>query len=272
MSTSQIHPTATVHPEARVGPSCVIGPGAVIEAHVELGEGCEVGPWVQIAGWTRVGRRNRFHAGAVIGDLPQDLRFKGGETWLEIGDDNIFREHVTIHRSNKPGEPTRVGNHCFLMANSHVGHNSALGNGVILANGALVAGHVEIGDKAFISGNCLIHQFVRVGQLALMQGGAGVSKDLPPFTIARGDNHIAGLNTIGLRRAGIGSAERLELRRLYHFLFRSRQGRLHERLEIARGSFPSASSQHLIHFASTAKRGLCEDSSRRAPVAEPEEE
>lgn len=272
MSNCQIHPTAIIHPNARLGPRCVVGPGAIIEAHVELGEGCEVGPWVLLTGWTRVGRRNRFHAGAVIGDLPQDLRFKGEETWVEIGDDNVFREHATIHRGNKPEEPTRIGNHCFLMANSHVGHNAILGDGVILANGALVAGHAEIGDKAFISGNCLIHQFTRVGPLALMQGGAAISKDLPPFTIARGDNHICGLNTIGLRRAGIGSAERLELRKLYQYLFRSREGRLHERLEIARGSFPSPPSQKLIHFASTAKRGLCSDTSHRPAPAESGEE
>ena len=149
-----------------------------------------------------IGAGNRFYAGCVIGEAPQDVKYKDEPTRLHIGDNNLFREGVTVHRSAKAGEATVIGSHNFLMVNSHVAHKCCLGNHVILANGALLGGHVEVADRVFISGNCLVHQFIRVGTLALMQGGSAISKDLPPFTIARGDNRLCGLNIIGLRRAG----------------------------------------------------------------------
>jgi len=155
----------------------------------------------------------------VIGDAPQDLKYKGDPTRLAIGDNNVFRENVTVHRSNTSGTQTIIGSHNLLMAGAHVGHNSEVGSHVIIANGALLGGHVSVADRAFISGNCLVHQFVRVGTLALMQGGAAISKDLPPFTVARGDNGICGLNTVGLRRAGFTTSQRLVLKKVYHALF-----------------------------------------------------
>ncbi|RME93503.1 MAG: acyl-ACP--UDP-N-acetylglucosamine O-acyltransferase, partial [Verrucomicrobia bacterium] len=213
-----IHPTAIIDPRAEVHPEATVGPYAVIEAGVRLGAGCVVGPGVHLAGWTEIGPRNRFHAGSVIGEAPQDLKYRGEPTRLIIGADNIFREHVTVHRSNTPEEPTVIGSGCFLMAGSHVGHNCRLGDRVILANGALLGGHVEVQDGAFISGNCVVHQFVRVGRLAMMQGGSAISLDLPPATIARGDNSVSGLNVVGLRRAGVDAATRTELRRLFRVL------------------------------------------------------
>jgi UDP-N-acetylglucosamine acyltransferase len=144
------------------------------------------------------------------------------------------------------------------MVNAHVGHNVRLGDHVILANGALLAGHVEVGDRAFISGNSVVHQFVRVGTLALMQGVAGISKDLPPFTIVRGINQLAGLNIVGLRRAGFTAAERLELKKLYHQLLR-RRGIFSAALAEARKVFTSAPSRTLLDFAAASKRGICLD-------------
>jgi UDP-N-acetylglucosamine acyltransferase len=217
---------------------------------------------VYLTGWTQLGRNNRIHAGAVIGDLPQDLRFKGGESHVLIGEGNVIREHVTIHRSNSHAEPTRIGSNNLLMANSHVGHNTSIGNSVIIANGALVAGHVVIEDRVFISGNCMLHQFVRVGTLALMQGGSGISKDLPPFTIARGNNGIAGLNTVGLRRAGIGSEERMELRRLYHLIFRAGT-KFREALARAKKEARTGPAKMLVEFLETGKRGFCADTGGR---------
>jgi UDP-N-acetylglucosamine acyltransferase len=255
-----IHPTAVIHSNAKVDPSAKIGPYTVIDEHVRVGAGCEIGPHVYLTGWTRIGRGNRIHAGAVIGDLPQDLRFKGAKTEVIIGDENVIREHVTIHRSNNGEEPTRIGSHNLLMAHCHVGHNAVIGDSVIIANGTLVAGHVTIEDKVFISGNCLLHQFVRVGTLALMQGGAGISKDLPPFSIARGDNTISGLNTIGLRRAGFTSEERLELRRLYHLLFRSGI-KFQAAVGQARAEFRSPRAKMLITFLESGRRGFCSDAS-----------
>jgi UDP-N-acetylglucosamine acyltransferase len=256
-----IHPTAIIHSSARLGEGTRVGPYTVIDAGVTLGDGCELGPHVFLTGETQIGAGNRIHAGCVIGDLPQDLRFGGEPTAVVIGDHNVIREHVTIHRSNKPGQPTRIGSHNLLMAHCHVGHNSVIGNYVIIANGALLGGHVAVEDRVFISGTCLLHQFVRVGTLALMQGGSGISKDLPPFTIARGNNSISGLNTIGLRRAGFTPGERLELRKAYHLLFRSGL-KLSEALARAHAEFKSEKTQVLLQFLSTGQRGFCIDRSQ----------
>jgi UDP-N-acetylglucosamine acyltransferase len=149
------------------------------------------------------------------------------------------------------------------MVNSHVGHNAVLGDHVILANGALLAGHVEVGDRAFISGNCLVHQFVRVGTLAIMQGGSAISRDLPPYTVARWGNGMCGLNAIGLRRAGLTAEERLELKKLYHRLFRSAEN-LSDAVSGARQEFTSAPARVLLDFVASAKRGVCRDASRMA--------
>ena len=253
-----IHPTAIIHPQAKLDATVQVGPFAVIDAGVELGADCVVGPHVYLTGETKLGAGNRFHAGCVIGDAPQDLKYKGEPTRLRIGGDNVFREHVTIHRSTRPEAETIVGSHNFFMANSHVAHNCAVGDHVILANGALLGGHAVVQDRAFISGNCLVHQFARVGTLALMQGGAAISQDLPPFTIALRDNEICGLNAVGLRRAGFTAEQRLELKRLYHLLFRSGQN-LREALAEARKNFSGAPAKVLLDFVAGAKRGVCAD-------------
>jgi UDP-N-acetylglucosamine acyltransferase len=258
-----IHPTAIIHPRAKLDSTVNIGPFAVIDAGVELGANCVVGPHVCLTGLTVIGAGNRFHAGCVIGDAPQDLKYKDEPTRLRIGDQNVFREHVTIHRSNKTSEDTVIGSHNFFMANSHVAHNCAIGDHVILANGALLGGHAVVQDRAFLSGNCLVHQFTRVGTLALMQGGSAVSKDLPPFCVAMHQNEICGLNTIGLRRAGFTAEQRLELKRLYHLLFRSGKN-LREALAEARNKFASAPAKILLDFIAGAKRGVCADIGRAA--------
>jgi acyl-ACP--UDP-N-acetylglucosamine O-acyltransferase len=166
-----IHPTAIVHPKAKLAPTVQVGPYAVIDEGVEIGAHCLIGPHVYLTGLTCIGAHNQFHAGCVIGDAPQDVKYDGTPTRLRIGDHNLFREHVTVHRSNTIEAETVIGSHNFLMANSHVAHNCRLGDFVIIANGALLGGHVTVQDRAFISGNCMVHQFTRIGTLALMQGG-----------------------------------------------------------------------------------------------------
>ncbi len=257
-----IHPTAIIHPQAKLGAGVRVGAYAVVDADVELGAGCVVGPQVYLTGATKIGAANRFHAGCVIGDEPQDLKYQGEPTRVEIGDHNVFREHVTVHRSNKLAEATVIGSHNLFMAGAHIAHNCVVGSHVILANGALLGGHVTVQDRAFLSGNCLVHQFTRVGTLAIMQGGAAISKDLPPFTVARGDNGICGLNTVGLRRAGFSAAERLELKRLYHALFRG--GKLFRSAAAeAREKFTNAGAKTLLEFIATAERGVCADTGER---------
>ena len=261
-SLRMIHSTAVIHPKAQLDASVVVGPYVVIDEGVAVGPHCTIGPHVYLTGPTTIGAHNQIDAGCVLGGAPQDLKYKGEPTRLRIGDHNVFREHVTINRSNKLEEDTVVGSNNLLMANSHVGHNSTLGDYVILANGALLGGHVVVQDRTFISGNCLVHQFVRVGRFALMQGGSAISKDLPPFCIARGDNGICGLNVVGLRRAGFSSEQRLELKRLYHLLFRSGR-KLGAAVAEARHTASSEPARLLIDFVSSTKRGLCADTSVR---------
>lgn len=187
-----IHPTAIINPKAQLDSSVDIGPYAVVDAHVTLSAGCRVGPYVYLTGHSTIGSNNQFHAGCVIGDAPQDLKYKNDPTSLRIGSGNVFREHVTVHRSNSLNEDTVIGSDNLLMAHSHIGHNSHVGNAVIIANGAMLGGHVQIADRAFVSGNCMLHQFARVGTLALMQGGSAISKDLPPLLWRAGTMGFAG--------------------------------------------------------------------------------
>jgi UDP-N-acetylglucosamine acyltransferase len=203
-STARVHPTAVVSENAKLGDGVVVGPHAVIEDSVEIGGGCSIGPHAVLHSFVRLGEGNRIHPHAVLGGPPQDLSFEGIETWLEIGDNNLIRESVTIHRATNPDIPTRVGSGCFLMVNAHVAHDCRIGDGVILTNDVNLAGHVEIADRAILSGGVQVHQFVRIGSLAMVGGLAGVAKDVLPFSLVS-DNparHYR-LNTVGLRRAGI---------------------------------------------------------------------
>ena len=230
----------------------------MIDEGVQVGPHCVLGPHVYLTGLTSIGADNQFFAGCVLGEAPQDLKYQGAPTRLRIGDHNVLREHVTVHRSTRIAEETVIGSHNLLMAHSHVAHNCRLGDHVIMANGALLGGYASVEDRAFISGNCLVHQFVRVGTLALMQGGSAISKDLPPFTIARGDNGICGLNMVGLRRAGVNPVERLALKQLYHTLFR--QGlSLSAALTAARKQFTSPYAMVMLDFLTASKRGVCVD-------------
>ena len=252
-----IHPTAIIHEKAQVDPSVEVGPYAVIDEGVAIGPVCIVGPHVHLTGLTNIGRDNHFHTGCVIGDAPQDLKYDGAPARVTIGSGNIFREHVTVHRSTTPDGATVIGSNNLLMVNSHVGHNSKLGDEVILTNGALLGGHVTVDDRAFISGNCLVHQFVRIGTLAMMQGGAGASKDVPPYTMtSRMLNTIIGLNLVGLRRAGLTRDEIRELKELYRILFLRGSGRQDALKEAAERATTTA-SRLMIDFINDSKRGVC---------------
>jgi UDP-N-acetylglucosamine acyltransferase len=253
-----IHPTAIIHPKAKLDATVRVGPYAVIDEGVELGANCVIGPHVYLTGLTKIGAGNAFHAGCVIGDAPQDLKYKNEPTGVRIGENNVFREHVTVHRSNKTAEDTMIGSRNFIMQHSHVAHNCLIGDDVIIAGGALLAGHAVVQDRAFVSGNCLIHQFCRVGTLAMMQGGSAISKDLPPFCVALEENQMCGLNVVGLRRAGLSPEQRLELKKIYHLLFRGGKN-FRAALAEAKKSFSSAPAKVLLDFVSSAKRGICSD-------------
>jgi UDP-N-acetylglucosamine acyltransferase len=262
-----IHPTAIVHSGARLGKHVKIGPYAVLDEHVVLGDGCWVGPHVYITGCTMIGAENRIHAGAVIGDAPQDLKYRDEPTSLQIGNRNVFREHVTVHRSSKQEEKTVIGDDNLFMASAHIGHNSTVGNQVIMANGVLLGGHVTVHDRAFLSGTSLLHQFVTIGTMALMQGGAAVSKDVAPYCIASGYNEISGLNTIGMRRSGMSADERKELRRLYHLLF-FRTDRMQVVLDGLGDEFKSEAARQMIDFVRASKRGVCPHAAKSTDSSE----
>lgn len=252
-----IHPTALIDPTAEIASDAVIGPYAVIGPQTTIGSGVQIGPHVVIVSHTRIGEGTRVHPHAVIGDTPQDVAFAGHPSWVEIGRDVVIREGVTIHRGTKPDSVTRVGDGCFLMANSHLAHNVVLGRRVILANGALLAGYVEVGDGAFISGNSVVHQFCRIGRLAMMSGGSGITQDLAPFcttfTLAR--NRLAGLNIIGMRRAGFTPEQRLAVKRAFRLLFREGLATA-EAVARIRAELPPGPAQEMADFAENSKRGL----------------
>lgn len=204
MSRVAIHPTAVVSPKAHLAPDVKIGPYAVVEGPCEIGPGVEVGPHAVIHPYVRLAAGVRVGPHAVLGGLPQDLSFKGQETWLEVGENTVLREGVILHRSTKEEAPTRIGAGCYLMGHVHVGHDAQVGDGVILTQGVAVAGHVEIGPYAVVGGLAGIHQFVRIGTRAMVGALSKPTRDILPFTLADGSPALHyRLNTVGLRRAGI---------------------------------------------------------------------
>ena len=253
-----IHPTAIIHPDARLGRDLTIGAYAVIEAAVEIGDGCTIGPHAVIEGPTFIGRDNRIYPHACLGTAPQDLGYSGAATRLEIGNRNVIREFVTIHRgTTKDRGVTRIGNDNLLMAYSHVAHDCMIGNQVTMANAATLAGHVTVGDYVNISGLCAIHQFVRIGAYAMLRGGTMVSLDVPPFMLAAG-NHASlyGLNLKGLQRHDFSAAAIRGLKRAYKLLFCSSL-RLEEAIAAVRAAgLDSPHITYLLDFLSESRRGV----------------
>jgi UDP-N-acetylglucosamine acyltransferase len=221
MMGTTIHPTALVDPEAKVADGVVIGPYTVIEADVVIGADCEIGPFCRFDSGTSVGAHNRFESHCSVGAPPQDLKYAGEATGLEIGVENVFREFVTINRGTAGGGGlTRIGDKSLFMAYAHVGHDCLVGSGTIFANCATLAGHVEVCDFATVGALSAVHQFSRVGQHAFLGGYTGANKDCLPFmsTIGNRPPKCYGPNTIGLERKGYSEESRRALKRLWHFL------------------------------------------------------
>lgn len=256
---NRLHPSAVVDASAELGEGVEVGPFAVIEAGAVIGSGCVIGPHAVIHGAVRLGRDCRVHAGAVLGDTPQDLAFTPVPSTVAIGDRCVIREGVTIHRGTAEGSVTRTGADCYLMANSHLAHNVTLGNHVILANGVLLAGYVEVGDRAFLSGNTSVHQFVRIGRLAMLGGLSAISQDVPPFmtTEPGAYNRLAGLNTVGLKRAGLPPETRTALKHAFKILFRSGMARSTAVAELRAGTAPPPEVEEMLSFVEGSKRGVC---------------
>ncbi len=220
--TPLIHPTAVIHPQATLHPSVTVGPYAVIGAQVAIAADTSIGSHVVIDGPTEIGVGNRIFTGAVIGSEPQDLKYKGGESWVKIGDYNQIREYVTINRATEEGAVTQLGNHNLLMTYAHVAHNCIIENEVIIANSVALAGHIYIESKARISGVLGVHQFVHIGRLAMVGGMSRIERDVPPFTIVEGNPaRVRSLNIIGLQRSGMASEDLAELKKAFRLIYRS---------------------------------------------------
>jgi len=217
-----IHPTAIIHPGAQIAADAEVGPYVCIEGPAEIGSRCILHAHAILVGTVRLGPDNRIGYGAVIGAPSQHLSFPPdhpGE--VVIGSGNTIRELCTLHRSTVGGGATRIGDHNYLMAGTHLAHDVRLGSHVTIANSALLGGHVEVADRVFIGGGCVFHQHVRVGRLAIAQGASAFSKDIPPFTLAAERNTVAGLNAVGLRRAGMNTTQRQEIKNAFKLLYRS---------------------------------------------------
>ena len=254
----KIHPSAIIHPGARLAEDVEIGPGVYIEGPAIIGAGCVLQAHAVITGAVRLGKNNMVGYGAVLGAPAQDLASRR-ETGSEviIGDGNTIREYCTIHKGASEGSATRVGNGNFLMACAHLGHNVSLGNNVIIANNALLGGYVQVGDGAFLGGGSVYHQHARVGQLAIAQGNSGFSKDIPPFTAAAEINFVAGLNIVGMRRAGFSPEQRREVKEAFKLLYKSGLN-VRQALERAKEREWGEHGCAFFDFvASAGKRGVC---------------
>ncbi len=255
---TQIDPKAVVDPSADLGEDVTVGPFSVIGPDVQVGAGTHIGAHVVIHGPTRLGRNNRIHPFASVGDAPQDKKYAGEPTLLEVGDDNVIREYVTLNRGTpEGGGVTRLGDRNWIMAYSHVAHDCRLGNDITFANSASLAGHVDVEDHAILGGFSLVHQFCRIGAYAFCGFGSVINRDVLPYTTVSG--HMAephGVNVVGLRRHGLGPERIRELKRAYKLIFKSGK-RLDEALvELREKARENPDLARLVAFIEASNRGI----------------
>jgi UDP-N-acetylglucosamine acyltransferase len=253
-----IHSTAVVGKNAKIADDVTVGPFACIEDDVEIGAGTRVGPHATILAHTTIGKGCTIHAGAVLGDVPQDLAFDGSVSYVRIGNNCTIREGVTVHRGTGKGTVTEIGDDCFFMALSHFAHNVKVGNRVIVANGSHFGGHVQIGDRAFISGNCTAHQFTRIGKLAMLGGNSSISKDVPPFFTIHpvSCNVVSSMNVVGMRRAGMDADARAQVKVAFKVLYKSGLN-TSQAVNTLRERFDCGPVLEICDFVESAERGIC---------------
>ena len=254
---TKISETAVVSKNTNIVNDVEIGPYAIIEDDVRIDSGVKIWPHALICSGAEIGQGTQVHMGAVVGHIPQDLTFDARKkTKTIIGKNTVIREYATVHRATKEDSATTIGDNCYMMAVSHVGHDCHIGNNVIVANGALLAGHVEVGDNSFISGNVVVHQFCRIGTYVIVGGFSGINMDVPPYMLVRGPSVIRGVNLVGLRR---GKFPRETIRKItdaFKFLYRSDMNTEHAIEEIKKIG-PCEELDHLIKFIKDSKRGIC---------------
>lgn len=246
-----------IHPSAKIGENVVIEPFVTVGENVEIGDGCIILSGARIVKNTRMGKNNRIYNSAVVGCDPQDLKFKGEETWLEIGDGNMIHEFTTLSRGTASRGATRIGNNCLIMAYCHVAHDCELKDNIIMSNAVQLAGEVEVDDHAIISGGALIHQFTKIGKHVMIQGGALVNKDIPPYIVAaREPIAYTGVNHVGLRRRGFTDAQIEEARNIYRYIFQS-DFIVSDALKYIENDFPESEIKNeIISFIKSSERGI----------------
>lgn len=253
-----IHPTAIIHPGAHLADDVTVGPYSLIGPKVTVGKGCVIASHCILEGNTRIGENNRFYTGAVIGTIPQDLKYRGQETFLEIGNNNNFREYVTVNCGTvEGGGKTQIGNHAHIMAYSHIAHDCVVRDGVIIANAGTLGGHVELGEQAIVGGLVGIHQFVRIGRLSIIGACSKATQDVIPFSAVFGcPVRVYGLNQVGLKRAGISEEIQRHLKQALHLLFGAGLPQKEALEEIRRTCGESSEVKELVAFIETSKRGI----------------
>jgi len=253
---SEIHSTAIIGKNVEIGADNIIGPYVTIEEGVRIGAHNKIMSGAYLAQGTEIGSHNTIHMQAVIGHEPQDLAYQGQKTFTKIGNKNVIREFVTIHRGTKEGTSTVMGDSNFIMAYCHIAHNCHLGNSIIMVNQASLTGHCEVEDRAFLSGMTGFHQFTRIGTLAMVSALSAINKDIPPYMICGGRPAVAqGINVVGLRRAGIGPEARMEIKEAYKLLYRSGLN-VSQALEAIKKSLKSKEVMHMVEFIEASKRGI----------------
>lgn len=257
MNDSQIHPTAIVDARAEIGPGTIIGPYSIVQAGVVLGADCWVQHHVTLAGPMTAGAGNKFYAYCSIGQQTQDLKYQGEPTYLGIGDENTFREFVTVNRSTTAEGKTRIGHRGNYLAYSHIGHDCVVGDAVIFSNNGTLAGHVQVGDHAIMGGLTAVHQFCRLGRYAITGGCSKIVQDVPPFMIADGNPaKVRGINVVGLERNGFAPETIKTIKEAFRLIYRSKYN-TRQAIEAIQQELPaSAEISQIVEFVRTSERGI----------------
>lgn len=248
---------AFVHPEAQIGANVVIDPFAYVDKNVVIGDGTHIYAHACVLSGTRIGKNCNIYHGAVVGGIPQDLKFVGEDTTVEIGDNNNIREFATIHRGTASKGKTVIGNNCLIMAYCHVAHDCVLHNNIIMSNAVQLAGEVVVDDFAIISGGALVHQFTRIGAHCMVQGGSKINKDIPPYSIVGRDPvSYCGINSVGLRRRNFSAEQINTIQNVYRYLYLSGKN-VSDALESIKAELPETPERDMIvNFVSSSERGI----------------